>query len=550
MLFKYSCDSFLYSFPLIDVRPHLTLILVMEDLRVLEQQQRDSQRLLASIKLTKQHKLEQRVSLESKMSTLKYSNGEARAQLLRARDVLSKSTRELGSAKIHSERSSDNLKRFDEKLKRTLTHVRGLNTKRRQVEQAIVKLRNEDFMVSQKLRAINDKMKTKEMDKDDASHRQKLLAKSIQTFKVKTQELVGDTMKMRSELSELERDLTTAQQMEASTKFRADGLTTEIEAQAKRHDEAKLVVKERIEILKQSKVEIKEKITLYQTNIDTKSKKLIDLFNECTRFQKEDGLELSSSPTSAAIDISRLRCMANEEESKCMIVTQEETAVISNADCLEKKNLELRKKISSVDDETEQLLQTVNDNKQKEQLRTNEHENLIAEFTKEQSEVENLRSIAAQFRKEVKADREVASTEEKEQLKLIGKTKENLVVIETEIALVEKNLESSKANLEEQKITKKSKTDAAKFNVSEKKSEFDEVQKEADSLASGDSDYEAEIVKIEENGKSELGNFDKERSELLAGKLDTIVLVFSSKITVHLCAICFIELRVSKSCCD
>ena len=101
----------------------------MEDLRILEQQQRDSQRLLASIKLTKQHKLEQRISLETKLSSLKYSNGESRAQLFRARDVMSKSTRELGTAKIHSERSSENLKKFDDKLKRTLSHVRGLQVK-------------------------------------------------------------------------------------------------------------------------------------------------------------------------------------------------------------------------------------------------------------------------------------------------------------------------------------------------------------------------------------------------------------------------------------
>eukprot|EP00957_Ditylum_brightwellii_P159793 12162858-Ditylum_brightwellii.AAC.1 len=74
----------------------------MEDLRVLEQQQRESQHMLQSIKLTREHKLEQRASLENKLSSVKYSNGERRAQLSRARDVLSKSTRELGTARLHS----------------------------------------------------------------------------------------------------------------------------------------------------------------------------------------------------------------------------------------------------------------------------------------------------------------------------------------------------------------------------------------------------------------------------------------------------------------
>jgi hypothetical protein len=119
----------------------------MEDLRVLEQQQLESQRKLAAIKLTKQHKLEQRSTLESKLSSLKYANGEQRAQLVRARDVLSRCTRELGAAKLRSGRSSEALKAFDGRLKRALLSVRSLQVGRRKLDSEIVVLRNKESII-------------------------------------------------------------------------------------------------------------------------------------------------------------------------------------------------------------------------------------------------------------------------------------------------------------------------------------------------------------------------------------------------------------------
>ena len=211
----------------------------MEDLRVLEQQQRDSQRLLASSKLTKQHKLEQRSSLDTKLSSLKYSNGEARAQLIHAREVLSKSTRELANAKLRSDRSSDNLKKFDEKLKKTLDVVRALHSKRRKLDNAIVRLANADATLKNREGKMMKEVKRLEMELEDAKHREQLVVKSIQGAKMKVQEFVEDTIRMRSELSGLETDLTSAQQMEASTKFRAESIRSEIEGEKKRYEDPK-----------------------------------------------------------------------------------------------------------------------------------------------------------------------------------------------------------------------------------------------------------------------------------------------------------------------
>lgn len=490
----------------------------MEDLRVLEQQQRDSQRLLASIKLTKQHKLEQRVSLETKLSSLKYSNGEARAQLLRARDVLSKSTRELGSAKLYSERSSDNLKRFDDKLKRTLNHVRGLHAKRRQVERSIAKLRNQDSMLCQQHRSIVETLKCKETERDDAIHRQKLLLKTIQSSKIKTQELVEETMKMRTELSELESDLTTAQQMEASTKFRADNLKNEIATEKKRHQEATNAIDARVHALREQKEDIEQKVTEIEALIDTKEKVLNQAFNECIDFQKEDGLELSSSPTSAAIDIDRIQSLLENEESDLRVTQQEEKIIVETVATLEQDILQLKEKSSIIESEIEKLNAVIIRDRETEEDRATEREAFMEEYRKEESEVEKMRSTVKDFERAQDKIREDAAEYERDQLNEIDETRIKIKTIEIKIESLERDFESSKMSLDEQRISNKKLVEQAKQKASEKKAEFDVVQKEADKLSSTDNDEDRETDDISSCEEDKVRSLEKERAKLLSGK--------------------------------
>ncbi len=489
----------------------------MEDLRVLEQQQRDSQRLLASIKLTKQHKLEQRVSLENKLSSLKFSNGQARAQLLRAREVLSKSTRELGSAKLHSERSSDNLKRFDDKLKRTLGHVRGLHTKRRQVEHAIVKLRNEDAKLSQLQRTTAEKLRAKETERDEAVHRQQLLIKTIQTSKIKTQELVEEIMKMRSELSELESDLTTAQQMEASAKFRADSVKAEIVAEQKRHDEAKQVSEMNIQALNEKRRDLETSVKDREMALDEKKRALDDAFQECIRLQKEDGLELSVSSENATLDVQRLCVMLANEESNLRVATEEVKAIHESVKVLEHDLLTTKEKQSFIRDEKDKLDSCITCERQKEDQRKTERENFMSEFKKEQDEVNNLRVTATEFEKEQDSDRVSATKCKQEQERLINEERIKIQHIEVDDASVDRDFDSWKAKLDNQRLLNKQLVDTAKMHAAAIKDEFDEVQKEADNLDENEIEVEKEAYDTSENGEDEINTLEAEKLKLLEG---------------------------------
>lgn len=498
--------------------PFVVHNLVMEDLRVLEQQQRDSQRLLASTKLTKQHKLEQRLSLETKLSTLKYSNGEARAQLQRARDVLSKSTRELGSAKVQSERSSDNLKRFDNKLRKTLGHVRGLHSKRRQVEQAIGKLRNANTVLSQREKTIMDQIKSKEMERDDVKHREKLLIKSIQTSKRKVQEFVEGAIQMRSELSELQSDLTLAQQMEASTKYRVDVLKTESTTEQRRHEESKGVVLLRIKDLNVEKMEIEKKIIDKSKDIDVKMNALTEAFEHCVRVQKEDGFKLSTSPTTAALDMDGIRNLIEVDESNLRVVQEEESTLIQKTKTIEDQIKKLQSTNEQIDEEANQVQQNLVQMQNDEDTRKKAHESFMAEFQKEQEEVEELRKSVARLREDQDTSKTQSIQSETEQKSLLDEVRVKVENAESELLNLNETLDAKKAEFENISSSNKQTIDQGNKGATAKSLEFDSVQKLADDLKATHFDTKEEISSIEANGRDEMNDLSNERVKLFDGK--------------------------------
>ena len=260
----------------------------MKDLQILEQQQRESHRLLESIKLTKKHKIEQRSSLEKKLSSLKYSNGEKHALLVRAREVLSMSTRELGTARLHSDRSGGNLKRFSERLKRTISTVLLLQDKCRKVDITILNLKNSESIVIQKTKKVQECLQAAKNKYEDSQHQEKVMHESIHKNKVNAKIFSGEALEIISEISELEQDLTTAQQLEFSTKFKVESTATEIDAEVRRHNEVRLISEEKKFDLKEKKLELEDKNEKILTAVECKTHKLNETWKECATFQKED----------------------------------------------------------------------------------------------------------------------------------------------------------------------------------------------------------------------------------------------------------------------
>jgi hypothetical protein len=85
----------------------------MKDLRILEEQQRESQQKLQVARANKQRHLQAHAALETKLEDLKYKNGQRRVEIQRVHKLLSEQTRLLTRSRNEASSATDDLHSFD-----------------------------------------------------------------------------------------------------------------------------------------------------------------------------------------------------------------------------------------------------------------------------------------------------------------------------------------------------------------------------------------------------------------------------------------------------
>lgn len=206
---------------------------VLADLRVLEQQQRDAQKQLMNARSTKEQRMEQHAALESKLEHIKYSNGEFRAQLRQSREVLSTSTRALGSRRLLTDKAGGEIRDFERKLNRGLQSARLNTVCRRKIESLFILLESKLDVLSRVRVEAKDKWNALEKSLKIERGREETLRTSIQGETARRQHLASEIASVRAQNREAENDLLVTQNMEESTRTRAKAITSQLNAEKK-----------------------------------------------------------------------------------------------------------------------------------------------------------------------------------------------------------------------------------------------------------------------------------------------------------------------------
>ena len=355
----------------------------MEDLRVLEQQQRESQRLLAAIKLTKKHKVDQLAHSEQQLATAKFTNGESRAMLAKYRQILSQKMREYGSLKIRRTNASVDLKRVDEKLRRALITAERLRAYKCKINIAILSLHNSTSMQEKRLRQSEMSLKNSEMKRDDAKHREKILLKSIADFRSKSVNLSAEIVQVRKSIETYEIDLANAKQMEASTKYRVESILAEITTEERRSQDVKSELQSAITSFKTSEVETKSKINECKANIEVIQKNIDEEVEQTKRYQ----MEACMDPTGKIFDISMLRDRCDAEEQKLAKETITCEELISRNKFIESENGRLEVAITEIKVKSADISSRTEEGRNAEAIRRGDHDKLLSKLEQEEKEV-------------------------------------------------------------------------------------------------------------------------------------------------------------------
>ena len=286
----------------------------MEDLRVLEQQQQDSQRHLSAAKLAKQQRLEQRSQAETRLSRLKFSNGELRADLQQCRDVLSRSTRDLNSARLRADRGGGALRAYGARLEASLGTVRNLQFQRRRIDTAIAGLRSDEAGIERSRDDAEKVLRSSGLRLEDARRREGLLLRSASDVKRRAGIISEETAGVRANLLGLEQDLAAAQQMEAETRFRCRGVKADVESERRRAGGRREELGGKIADARRRREEMIDRAMILRTAVGVKMGQLRDKWEECVRVQEEEGHDISPEPNSdggealpPSLDVSRIR---------------------------------------------------------------------------------------------------------------------------------------------------------------------------------------------------------------------------------------------------
>jgi chromosome segregation ATPase len=99
---------------------------VYNDLRILEEQQKESDKLLQEKRQVKKQRLDSLSSLENKLQGLQYCNGQERARLQRMSHLLGQGQRNMHASKTDADNIKAGLKQVNDKVRTALERKRNI----------------------------------------------------------------------------------------------------------------------------------------------------------------------------------------------------------------------------------------------------------------------------------------------------------------------------------------------------------------------------------------------------------------------------------------
>lgn len=495
---------------------------VMADLRVLEQQQRESQRELAASQLTKQHKLEEQAHLESHLSSLKYANGEQRAQLARARTVLSQCTRELGACKLLSSKSGDALKGFDARLKRALATSRALKALIRKINAQFVIMRGRNAERLKERERVLQKMNAVRQEHASLVQEEESLRKDIQQEKHLQKNLLEETTNIRSDVNGLCQDLAAAQEMEASTKLRAESIETEVVAEDKRHEAAMQELRSKIQALGKLAVEKKARQEAMQKEVELKKNQLLEAWKRCVAYQQEEGHELSPEPSddgpAPSLNVEKLEASMDDDRTSLVADQVERDQVKASMSAAQEDYSNLVSQEAATNDQVESIRKEAQESQQVEDDRREGYSKSLEELEKERQSVQDLRRSVAELEETNGSDRKRDSDRFAEQNETIEKLHVELEQFKEEMDAAAAKIEDMEQDDEEFAADRAREVHAAKQVADSKLSKFEDVRREAKALeAVSNSDIDKEVEDIEQAQNIMLEEVKEEIAQLLEG---------------------------------
>ena len=497
----------------------------MRDIQLLEQQQRDSQRQLEKAQIIKQQRLDQQAKLERQHEQLKFSNGELRAQLEKARQILSAGTRTLNVRKLADDKIGNDLRALERKLQQGLQVASMIQFRQRQIDSLILQVESQQEQIRKRCTAAQLAETQAEEEFLRVKRQEESLLQAIQQEQAVLQELHKRIAAHEQEYETYNANLMVAQNAEQKSKHRVEALTKDMEAETKRS--ASAIEASTAELLEISKAlqdwnvqEVAKKEELAK-----QAKELETEWNRILQYQSEQGHE-PSAPFSmeAELPVFDLPALHASVASKAAQVTELESELEEEDKLIAELEAELAQveEANRADEQEAEELEAANAIERKAQeTRRAALDAATAEFQAEKDEVAELNKAF----KAMEATQTNQSLQLQEQLELqdqeIEHVEQELVHLEEAVEEAIAETEQMAGRLEAEQEDWQNKIAIATAEANETEQKLAKIMEKIEILEQGDIETVAatfpQFALIKQKAEEELVEYDEKLEALFDG---------------------------------
>lgn len=447
----------------------------------------DSQRKLQYARATKQRRLEQQAALEAKLDRLKYQNGQQRAELQRAHELLSEGQRQLNSARSAAAKAGDDLREFDRKLKFALEIKSSLLAHQRTQDRLLGELRNKTAILDRLVKEAAQQCEEAEKDFDKAKHYEMSLRQGIRNEAANQQRIADKAAEIRAESAAQEQHLDLAFKLEKSLRLRLENVHKEVAKEQARHADAEADFEAQQEKKKlylqqnaDKKVRLKEAVAKKKANLH-------QIWHATIGIQKAEGHTPSPLPSESnippVIDLDRIRASVQSEADAATEEAKAKDQLRASVETLQQQLADLQDERSKAHGKLQRLQADNEKNSKIEAERKFSSDQLHAELEQVTKSVDEKSLTAQEFRLAQDSEHAELHKEIEAVVHEIRAVHETLQKRRQENANLDAEIIEVRENYNALKEGDQKKLEAMGFQLKEERQRNTELQEEANRMA-------------------------------------------------------------------
>lgn len=407
----------------------------MADLRILEEQQVESQRNLQNAYATKQRLLDHQDALDAKLNQCKYHYGQKRAELQRSHELLSEGQRKLMTARSAAAKADADLREFDRKLTFVRESESSLRADQRTLDRLLEEFRGQKATMDRRVQKANEQLEQAQHQFDKARHHEENLRQGIRNETASQTNLADQTAESRAESAAQEQACDHTLKLEKSLKLQVENIQKKKDDERARGANVNDDDAEDLQIGKHKQFVHQTAETKAQLKNAAAQKKayLNQIWHETIEIQKAEGhtpsLPSTESNVPPDLDLNRIRASVQGEAEAAMDETRAKEHLKASVESLQKRLWDLTGEHSTTSDTLKELEASYEIAVKNEKDRKASNDALLAE----------LEQVTESFKEKTRMRGELLSVQDTE----LAALKKELAAVSLEGCTTEENLEQS-----------------------------------------------------------------------------------------------------------